>query len=457
MGTKWGFRGKLYFAGHRLVGMDIETAYRRFLAEDRRVPGEEITRNLLVDLLVHCREHVPYYADWMAEAGGDFRQDPEAYLERLPRLSKATVMENFERLKSDDLKKRKWRMNLTGGSTGEPFAFVQDNSFLARISALQWLSHDWAGRRFGEPGLRIWGSADDILKRSVGLKMKIINYLTNDTWFNAFRMQPEKMRRLLMDISENPPCLIIGYSQNLYEFARFAENEGIQVAAQNSILSSAEMLYPFMRQQLEKTFGCPVFDRYGSRELGDVACECEMHQGMHIFPWGNYIEILDEDGRRLPPGQEGSIVVTNLSNYAMPLVRYETGDRGALSFHRACSCGRSGPILQQILGRETQLLRTPDGTLLDGYIFVLILGKRPWVQKYQIVQTHLNRVVYRIIRTDQREAPGELAEVSEKARRVLGPDCEVAFEFPVELPVTPSGKHMYIFSELDQEESTKVM
>lgn len=441
----------LYFQLHHWVGIDSGREYHWMLEQDRRVISKETVRQQLIQLFDHCKDNTPYYAELIAQRGDSYRQDPEAYLADFPVLTKELIRNNFDRLKSIDLSQRKWRYNTSGGSTGEPVKFIQDNAYLARIGALQWLSHDWAGRRFGEYGVRVWGSSDDILKNTVGLRMKLINTLTNDTWFNAFRMTPENMREYIARLNARPPALIMAYAQAIYELAQFAEKEGLEVKPQAAILTSAGTLYPFMRQKLEAVFHCPVFNRYGSREVGDIACECKEHNGLHVFPWGSYVEVIGEEGTRVPDGTEGNILVTSLANYAMPLIRYSIGDRGALSPQQECACGRNGSILERISGRNVDTFKKQDGTLIDGEYFTHLLYFRSWVDKFQIIQNSYTSILFRVQKEDSLPAPGEdLRDIAAQTKALMGEECDVQFEFVKEIPPLASGKYRYTISKVEK-------
>ncbi|MGE5223990.1 MAG: phenylacetate--CoA ligase family protein, partial [Omnitrophica WOR_2 bacterium] len=252
----------------------------------------------------------------------------------------------------------------------------------------------------------------------------------------------------IQQLNARPPRLIIAYAQAIYELAQYAEEEQMQVAPQEAILTSAGTLYPFMRDKIESVFQCKVFNRYGSREVGDIACECEEHAGLHVFPWSNYIEIVGEEGDSLPSGMEGDIVVTNLANYAMPLIRYQIGDRGTLSQHENCPCGRSGQVIDRISGRTSDMFVTEDGTLVDANFFSMQVFFRDWISKYQIIQKSPNAIIYRIIRSKNKETPNELDEIIQKTKYIMGSGCSVTFEFVEDLPPSPSGKHLYLLSEV---------
>src|SRR5436305_5484158 len=147
---------------------------------------------------------------------------------------------------------------------------------------------------------------------------------------NAFAMSPESMRRFIDVLNCKHPRLIVAYAQAIYELARFAEREKLSVAPQRAVLTSAGTLYPFMREKISHVFGCEVYNLYGSREVSDMAWELPGLKGLWAPPWANFIEIVDEKGVPVPAGTEGNIAVTCLTNYAMPLIRYWIGDRGAL-------------------------------------------------------------------------------------------------------------------------------
>lgn len=439
----------LYYGAHQLMlGSALGTVYERYLAADAQGVPTATTKESLVQLLRHCQHHVPYYAKLMAQTGGDYTTDPMRYLQTLPLLTKTLIRQNSDALRSSDLTQRRWIYNTSGGSTGEPVRFIQDRQYCDHQMAIQMLSFDWAGRAFGQSAVRIWGSERDILQGGMGWKMRTLNTLTNDRYFNAFRMSPERMRTFLAELNAKPPQLIVAYTQAIYELARFAEKEGIPVARQKSILTSAGTLYPFIREQIERVFGCKVFNRYGSREVGDIACECDAHAGLHVFPWGTYVEIVDEAGNPVPAGVEGNIVVTSLINYAMPLVRYAIGDRGILSPDRICACGRQGQILAKVTGRNVDAFRTKEGVLIDGEYFTHLLYFRSWVQRFQVVQQDLSTIVFKVVKTAADATEQELTEIVQNTRVVMGADCQVDFQFLADIPPAASGKYRYTISEV---------
>lgn len=441
-------RQALYFAYFRANGRSLGRVYRRFRDEDRaRIAADHIDERLRA-LLRHAGSSVPYYAELLRDSRGALEENPTGALRELPVLTKDTIRDHFEELRSQDGAQRRTYPQTSGGSTGEPVRFMQDFDYLDRVVAVQILYSTWAGREPGEPEFLVWGDERDLLQGSVGFRTKIANRLMGRKFLNAFRMSQEAMRDVVEQLSENPPKLIVAYAQALDDLASFAVAERIPVTRQRAIVSTAGTLVPDMRDRIERVFGCPVFDRYGSREVGDIAGECAHHRGLHVFPWTNFVEVVDEQGKPVEPGMEGRILVTSLANYTMPLIRYEIGDRAKLLpvDEPPCKCGRGGQRIARILGRTVDTFKALDGSLINGEYFTHLLYFKDFVEKFQVVQRDRSTIVYRLVTSG--EAPEEaLDEIVRGTRTVIGPHCEVDFEFPDDIPPSPSGKYRYTISE----------
>ncbi|HEX5442079.1 MAG TPA: hypothetical protein VFW76_14415 [Ktedonobacterales bacterium] len=440
------WRKTVYFAAHRARGGKMPRIYNRFVREDRNASHSAIARARLTRILEHSATAVPYYRAIFAQRRLLPQGDPIAALAQLPILTKDLIRAQRDQLTSNDLPRRKWGYNTSGGSTGEPIQLIQDKEFDEEVVALQMLYSTWIGVEVGDPEVSLWGFEREILHGSVGTKIILANKLTNRTLLNAYRMPPSKMRQYLDVLNTKRPKLIVAYAQASYELACFAEQEGIAVRRQQAIIATAGTLYPFMRAKLEQVFGCPVFNRYGSREVGDIAGECRYHQGLHVLPWGSYVEIVDEAGKLVEPGVEGRILVTSLTNYAMPLLRYDIGDRGALAGEHTCPCGRDGQVLARLAGRSVDNFKNRDGALIGGDYFTTLLELKRWVKKFQVVQTSVNEVLFRIVPGDAPRPQEDLDDITAKTRIVMGSDCVVKFEFVSEIPLLASGKYRYTIS-----------
>jgi phenylacetate-CoA ligase len=409
---------------------------------------DEAAEKGLRKLLKHCREKVPYYAELLSETSvRQIDDDPRACLRKLPLLTKDIIRAHFERLQSNDNPGRNCHINTSGGSTGEPVRLVQDDDYRDASSATSLMSQEMLGCSLGQPQVRLWGSERDLEAGTKSCKARFFNWLTNTIWLNAFQMSPERMRTFVQVFNRVRPQLIVAYAQPIYELARFAEREQLKVEPQRAIMTSAGTLYPFMRETIARVFGCEVYNLYGSREVSDMAWELPGMKGLWVAPWANFLEIVDGGGEPVEAGEEGGIVVTSLINYAMPLLRYSIGDRGALK-PEAGADDRKVQVLQHVSGRNVDVFRKRDETLVDGEYFTHLLYFRPWVWKFQVVQKDYDLLLFKVVTTNGKPSRAELDDIAARSRLAMGTDCKVDFEFVAELPALASGKFRYTISEV---------
>jgi phenylacetate-CoA ligase len=265
---------------------------------------------------------------------------------------------------------------------------------------------------------------------------------------NAFNLSPQRMREGVATLNRKGPGLVMAYASAAYEFARFVEREKLSLRPQHAVVTSAGTLYPFMREPIARVFGCPVYNLYGSREVSLIGCEIPGVNGLWVPPWSNFVEILDDEGMPVRPGEEGNIVVTCLTNFAMPLIRYRICDRGALMPGVPANGHPPAQVLKHVSGRNVDLFRTRDQKVVDGEYFTHLLYLRPWVAKFQVVQKAHEHIVFKVVRANGAPAQAELDEIAAKSRLVMGTDCRIEFEFPDELPPHPAGKYRYTISEV---------
>jgi phenylacetate-CoA ligase len=163
------------------------------------------------------------------------------------------------------------------------------------------------------------------------------------------------------------------------------------------------------------------------------------------------LEILKEDGTAAAPGEVGEIVITLLTNYSMPLIRYRIGDMGAWA-KEPCSCGRGWPLIAEVAGRVTDNFRSRSGSVIYGAYFRHLLFYRNWIRKYQIIQEDYDLIRILIVPSDQKEDPkeyyaAELVEIADKIR-ILIADCRVECDFVDAIDSAQSGKFRYTISKV---------
>ena len=148
-------------------------------------------------------------------------------------------------------------------------------------------------------------------------------------------------------------------------------------------------MFPFQREKIENIFKAKVFNRYGCREFGNIATECEMHNGLHINSDRFIIEIVDEKGNKCENGTLGEILVTDLDNFVFPFIRYKIGDLAIMS-ETACTCRRNLPLLEKVEGRVFEMIQGPNGNVVAGTFWTLLRNKVEGFSKFQIIQNKID-------------------------------------------------------------------
>ncbi|MCD4664980.1 MAG: hypothetical protein K8R68_06880 [Bacteroidales bacterium] len=404
----------------------------------------EFKKNHLKKLLLHAYKHVPYYHRTLKNVG--VIQNDKVDLSnfcKIPVLTKG-MLRNQEII-SDDYLTRRWYYNYSGGSTGEPTKFIQDNYYKKWKNATSmYYYNDMIG--IDEKNIKkviLWGSERDTFKGSIGLKGKIGTWLTNTLLLNSFKMAEDDMEKYATIINSYEPDLIRGYAGSLYELSQYAERKNIEIHTPRVIVSSAETLTEEMRVKIEDIFGTKLHDFYGSRETASLAGECKCGL-MHIFEFNNYIEVLDPQNEPVGEGKEGRIIVTNLHNFSMPFVRYELGDT-AVCGPKKCRCGNVLPTLKKINGRIEEQFTKKDGSIVIGYFFVHLMGvvlNKGLIDKFQVIQKEYDKIEIRVI-ADGILPEVERKNVENKIKLQMGKDCKIMWSYVNDIPKTRSGKYFY--------------
>jgi len=401
----------------------------------------------LKNILWHAYKNVSYYNQVLPQAGvvKNDRIDLSRFSD-IPILTKDILRKEFENLKSQDIAKRKWEYNSSGGSTGEPVRFIQDKEYKDWNFANKIYYKTFGRQDIGEREIRLWGSERDIMEGKEKLSIRLRNWLYNRREYNAFRMDKQGMLEFAKEWNKFKPAWVESYVQSIYEFAKLLKKKNIKVHTPKGIITSAGILYPEMKNLIEEVFGCNTYNRYGSREVGDVACSCERQEGLHLSPWNHYCEVIN--GKNNKSGN-GEIIVTTLNNYAMPLIRYKIGDLAQVR-EAACSCGRGMPLLRKITGREINIFRSQEGELIDGEYFTHLFYLRDWCKKFQVIQKDYKKIVINIVKTDIKETNFEKdkKEINAAIYKVMGADCGIEWNLVIDIQPTESGKYLYTISEL---------
>jgi len=403
----------------------------------------------LRSLLVHVYRTVPYYHRVFKERDltpADIAT--VADLERLPILTKTIIRRNFADLISRDYRGR--LIPYSTGGTGSPLEFYITKEKKSWEMAAEYRAYRWAGYKLGDRCFLLWGARRDLRTSSYSYYIKrLANLMQRMVVVDPFILSDEVLSDYVHVLRKFSPEVIKGYSRPVYMLARFLVENGINDVRPRTAITSAETLFDPMRKIIEKAFNCPVFDLYGSREVGAIASECEEHR-YHISAENVVVEFV-RNGESVSEGEDGVILLTGLRNYGMPLIRYEIGDVGEPS-DEACGCGRGLPLMKTVKGYESQFLSVRDkksGKIIpvSSHIdyFLDLLESPP--ANYRIIQESLDHVTIKI--TKERVCSSEdVNRLIKELRGCLGEDIEIAIDFVDYLPPLPSGKRSPVISKV---------
>ncbi|HIE10213.1 MAG TPA: phenylacetate--CoA ligase family protein [Kiritimatiellae bacterium] len=402
---------------------------------------EVIRRVRLAALLACAAEHVPHFRTLLK--GVSIRADNALeVLADLPPMTREQIQSDRARFVSDAA--QEVREDYTGGSTGTPMKFLVDPAAQrAREASIMW-ADSLAGWRPGHRIAMLWGSDRDVCSATANLRLRLRWLIENRRWFDAFEMSERRLESYHRALTRFRPHLIVAYASAIDELAAYLEQKDLRPPYPSlAIVSSAEVLTQGMRRRVEAVFACPVYDRYGNREAGAIAAECSEHRGLHVNEFDFIVEVDSPDPFRRP----GPLRLTYLANYAMPLIRYDSGDLALLAEGR-CPCGRGTRRLQRIVGRISDVIVTRNGNRIHGEYVTHQLYGVEGVRRFQFIQESLDE--YRLLL--QPEGKGPPVEVTEEIRRrletSLGPGVRVMIEIRPQLEKLPSGKFRFTASRL---------
>ncbi|MFC2046292.1 phenylacetate--CoA ligase family protein, partial [Chloroflexota bacterium] len=247
-------------------------------------------------------------------------------------------------------------------------------------------------------------------------------------------------------IRQARPSVIRGYASSLYLLAKTAHDHNVDDIRPRATISMGSVLFGHYRQLIETQFDCPVYDVYGGEGMiiaGQFECG-----SFHIHAEGVIVEILKPDGTAAGPGELGSVILTNLSNDAMPFIRYQIGDLATLS-DVACACGRGLPVADSIQGRESDIVVTPNGSYLSIHFF-LPAFRSSNVDQFQVIQHKLDYLEVMIVKSSKYR-DSDIEHIVDTIRAAGGDHLKVDLQFVEQIPPTRSGKRRFVISDVGHE------
>ena len=406
---------------------------------------EALQLDKLRALLASAHAHSPWHRRRLDEAG----LRPEglsslADLRRLPTMDKHDASAHQAELVWQGVPGGAFKYT-TGGSSGQPLIFHFGRDRQASDAAGRMRARRWWGVEPGEPEVYLWGAPVELNKtdRVKTLRDRLINQLV----LNAFAMSPQRMDQYLDAIAAFKPRCLYGYASSVALLAAHAQERRRRLALPTLkvVCTTGEPLYPHQRSLIGEVFGAPVANEFGSRDIGFTAHETPQGQ-MLLISESLLLEVLDEAGRPVAPGQLGEAVMTGLCSSAQPFIRYRTGDMVRLGTETD-RAGRGLQVVDEVVGRSTDFLVRADGTVMHALAGIYVLRAIPGVVEFKLVQHELLRLEVLVV-----TGPGWLSNAAEAItvglRQRLGGELRVELHLVDQIAPEASGKHRYVVSHV---------
>ena len=412
-----------------------------------RAELEQLQSRKLAALLATATKHSPWHAERIRAAGLDLDDDAPVGLEdlrRLPRMTRREARDHVDRIRWTGVPGGAARYN-TGGSSGEPLIFWFGRSRQASDAAGRIRARRWWGVDVGDREVYLWGAPAE-LNRTDRIKT-IRDGLLNQLVLNAFAMSAEAMDRYLEAIEAFRPRCIYGYASSVALLAAHALARGrrLQLPELRVACATGEPLYAHQRELIREAFGVPVANEFGSRDIGFSAHETP-HGQMLLISESIVLEVLDEAGCPVPPGDLGEAVATGLCSEAQPFIRYRTGDMVRLS-PEPCADGRGLHVLAEVVGRSTDFVVRSDGAIMHALSVIYVLRDVAGIAQFKLIQHSLQDFEV-LVAPDRHWSDSARTKVSAGLAQRLGNDVRIRIRTVDEIPIEASGKYRYVVSHV---------
>ncbi len=399
----------------------------------------------LKKLLNHAFNNTDFYTQHWATVGIKSVDDIKnmADFARLPVVTKADIAKHYQQLLANNYTNN--IKKATGGSTGQPFRFELNIDSNTRREAVMWRGYGWLGAGLGQKTLYLWGA--DIGQPSMlkTLKNNLYHAFYNRKMLNSFAMNCGNMSSYVEDVNAYKPTALVSYVNPLVELSKYIIENKLSVYSPKTILTGAEPLYEYQRDIIEQAFNCNVYDTFGCREFMLMSAECQQCKNLHINSDHLVVETISEQGNSITE-QSGDLVITDLYNYGMPLIRYVNGDRATL-IEEPCGCDNPLPLMKSVDGRKLDIIKTPSGKTIPGELFPHLFKEFVGIVRFQVKQSKLDELNISMI-TNSSFTSADKQKIADEINKYAAGELTLNFDFVNDIPLTASGKHRVTICEV---------
>ncbi len=399
-----------------------------------RAEQEQRQIRALRSIVAYAISNVPWYRETLQNI-----PDAIESAQALPILNKEHIQAAGDRLISEEYEPATLVEARTGGSTGKPLRVLFDIQTQQRRNAAQARSNDWAGAGLGKPTIALWGNP----KIDTSIKGRLRHHLLDRMGYvDTVGFNEESAQQFTDMWLKDNAKVIFGHAHSIFLLARYLQKKGESRIRPDGIIATSMSLLNNERQLIETVFDCPVTDRYGCEEVGLIASQCELHGEFHINMDHVLVEIVDANGVACKAGEPGQILVTDLVNRGMPLIRYRVGDTATMS-EAICPCGRESRLLANLGGRLADFLLTHDGSHVAGISLIeRTLTAVPGLNQMQVIQEEIDRFDINYVKADNFDSDS-LNYIRNEFEVIFGKDITIEFYEKKSIPQLESGKYRF--------------
>lgn len=390
---------------------------KHYSAIKKHFLNDKVENHSLINLLKHSVKNVPYYHKF------------NSTIQNFPIVNKSLIKSESVNFRAKNYLDKSIITMTTSGSTGTPFTVYQDLIKKARNHADTLYFGELAGYELGNKlyYLKIWAKQ----KMASSWMYKLQNIVPVD----VIDLNEDKVHQIVQEMQSSiQKVSILGYVSALEHFIRYAEKRNIKKVNAHivSVITMSEGLPKETKTKFETLFNCPVVSRYSNLENGIIAQQERGSDSFLVNSASYYVEIFHPTkDELLPDGELGRIVVTDLFNYAMPMIRYDTGDFGI----KQTNNGKT--YLTTVEGRKLDLLYDTQGRMVSSYIMYKNMWQYNEIEQYQLVQTHVKSYEFKINCPTGFKRENQLVA---EFKSYLGEDADFKVIYVDEIPLLDSGK-----------------
>ena len=403
-------------------------------------------RGMLKGLLSHAYNTVPYYHTVLDKIDlNPNYDDPYIVLSKLPILTKDVIREQHSNLISRS--SLRYKVIQTSGSSGNPLRFLKDNRAEGFGKASYYEGLSWYGYNLGDPIVQLWGRRPVFTNKRFLINFK--NMVTNFFELNAHAMSDLMIENYIKKIIKIKPRVLYGYVSSLYLFSKYLSENKLSLNIP-VVVTTAEKLFDFQRSLLSATTGRQVYNQYGCSEVTSVAFECPHHGCFHVMP-KVILDLVGKDGEVIDSNESGRIILTDLTNYKMPFLKYEVGDLATKSELGSCLCGRKLQSIVNIEGRTSDIILGLNGNRVHGEFFSHLFESSGFapafgLKQFQVVQKTRSLLIIKL-NVDLIPKKEYLLYLDRLIREYLG-NIDIEYEFLSDIPLHSTGKRRFTISEI---------